>query len=317
MASREKSSPDWRRFEQLVARIEADAGPMGLRVTSPDRIRCNITGRLREVDASVRTKVGTSDILVTIECRKRRPKQDVTWIEQLATKRASIGAARTIAVSVAGFSAEAVARQHGIEIRRVSDVSIKDINRLMQLDFVHFPHKRCAIASVGVRFFRSLDWKIPDPSKVDLVLSPDTDPHATIFKSLDTGNTWSLNDLWRQLQETTDPFVGIEKGGRPVIRTACFPYPGTVTINTPSGPKTIGDVVLSVSLSLELERVDLAAATKVEYSSPEGEALQRVEFASREPGMQDWRVSLQMPKNSVDLTRLRTRLDKPAGEPSK
>ena len=30
--------PDWREFESLVARIEADAGPHGMTVTSPDRI---------------------------------------------------------------------------------------------------------------------------------------------------------------------------------------------------------------------------------------------------------------------------------------
>ena len=319
MASRRKATPEWRQFEQLVARIEADAGPAGLKVTSPDRIRCNVTGRLREVDASVRTKVGSSDILITIECRKRRPKQDVTWIEQLATKKASIGAARTIAVSAAGFSAEAeaVARQHGIDLRRVSDVSIGNINRLMHLDFVFFPHKRCAIVRVGVRLFRSLDWTIPNPSHADIVLPPDTDPYAPIFKSRDTGATWSLNDLWRQLQDVTDPFADVPRGGAPVVRTAFFPYPGTVTIETPNGPKTIGDVLLTLSLKLALEQVNLADATKVEYDSAHGETIQRVEFASREPAMEDWRVSLQMSKQSVDLMQLRTRLDRPRGEPLK
>lgn len=102
MAPQKEDIPDWRQFEQLVARIEADAGPLGLTVTSPDRIRCRTTGRLREVDASVRTQIGTSSILITVECRKRRAKQDVTWIEELATKKHAIGAARTIAVSLPG-----------------------------------------------------------------------------------------------------------------------------------------------------------------------------------------------------------------------
>ena len=92
---KKQHAPAWREFEQMVARIEADAGPAGLIVKSPDRIRCRITGRLREVDASVQTQVGTTNILVTIECRKRRPVQDVTWVEQLATKKQSLGAART------------------------------------------------------------------------------------------------------------------------------------------------------------------------------------------------------------------------------
>jgi hypothetical protein len=50
-----RDGPEWKEFEQLVARIEQDAGPLGLTVTSPDRITCKITGRKREVDASIRT----------------------------------------------------------------------------------------------------------------------------------------------------------------------------------------------------------------------------------------------------------------------
>lgn len=60
MAKRQKASPEWKQFEQWVARIEADAGPRGLIISSPDRIRCKITGHLREVDASIRTRIGTS-----------------------------------------------------------------------------------------------------------------------------------------------------------------------------------------------------------------------------------------------------------------
>jgi len=227
MVSRRKQTPAWRQFEQLVARIEVDAGPLGLTVTSPDRIRCKITGRLREVDASVRTKIGTSSILVTIECRKRKPKQDVTWIEQLATKKTNIGASRTIAVSPTGFSkeAEAMARHHGIDLRQLSDVSATEINQLMKLDLVIFPHKRCAVSRIGIRIFRSPEWTLPDPDDLDLFLPPSTDPHAKIFKNTDTGKTWSLNDLWLQLQEAANPFAGIEMGGEPVFKTACFPYP--------------------------------------------------------------------------------------------
>ncbi|MGD0819241.1 MAG: restriction endonuclease [Desulfomonilia bacterium] len=308
MAPRKEDIPEWRQFEQLVARIEADAGPLGLIVTSPDRIKCRTTGRLREVDASVRTQIGTSSILITIECRKRRVKQDVTWIEQLSTKKHAIGAARTIAVSSSGFSqeAEAAALQHGIDLRRLSDVSAAEINELIRLDFVLFTHKRCALARVGLRLFRSLDWTVPDPENVDLILPPSTDPFATIFRNTETGATWSLNDLWLQLQEVTNPFADVEKGCAPVIKTACFPFPGNVIVNTPDGQKKIGDVLLSVALSLEVEQVDLESAKKVEYTSPDGAAIQRVEFASREPGAEDWHLSLQIPKDSVDISQLRT-----------
>ncbi len=181
----------------------------------------------REVDASIRAQVGTARILVTVECRKRWPKEDVSWIEQLATKKANIGAARTIAVSSTGFSAgaEAVARQLGIDLRQMSEVSASDINQLMRLDFVLFPHKRCSIGRVGIRKFRSLNWQIPNPDDVDFVLPTRTDLCDPIFKNTESGVEWSLNDLWLQVQAATDPFADVgswnEAGGQDCLLSVC------------------------------------------------------------------------------------------------
>ncbi|MFO7033253.1 hypothetical protein B9T07_26410, partial [Limnospira fusiformis CCALA 023] len=275
--------PEWREFKCLVARIEADADPSRMTVTSPDRIRCKVTGRLREVDASIRSRIGTAEILITIECRRRTTIQDVTWIEQLATKKNAIGADRTIAVSASGFteSAQKVADECGISLRKLSEIGIEDINSLLRLDFVLFWHKSCAILRVGIRKFRSLDWKLPEPSDVDFMLPVDTDPFAPIFRDEETGETWSLNDLWLQVQEATDPFEGVEKAQSPVPRTACFPYPGSVTIATADGRFQLGEVILTVALWIEAECIPLDAANKVEYVSDDIDAIQRVEFASR------------------------------------
>jgi hypothetical protein len=76
--------------------------------------------------------------------------------------------------------------------------------------------------------------------------------------------------LWKDLQECTDPFEGLQKGGSPVVRTASFPYPNNVTVETPNGPKLLGDVILSVALWLEVEQGDLSAARKVEYTPRKG-----------------------------------------------
>ena len=58
----------WREFEKLIARIEQAMAPLDAAVRSPDRIPDKVTGELREVDASIRYKVGTCPILITIEC---------------------------------------------------------------------------------------------------------------------------------------------------------------------------------------------------------------------------------------------------------
>jgi hypothetical protein len=116
-------------FERLAAQLESSLAPTGALVKSPDRIRDKVTGQLREVDASIRYSVGSSDLLITIECRDRVRTQDVTWIEQLATKRFQIGADRTLAVSSTPFTAAALraARLHGISTRLISEVTTEDI----------------------------------------------------------------------------------------------------------------------------------------------------------------------------------------------
>ena len=114
-----------------------------------------------------------------------------------------------------------------------------------------------------------------------------------------------MNDLWHHLQEAADPFEGIEKAQPPTFRTACFPYPGTVTIAAADGPCLVGDVIVTVALWIEAEQVLLDAAKKVEYASGETSALQRVEFASSRSKQKDWRISLQMPKNSTDIADVR------------
>ena len=131
-------------------------------------------------------------MIVTIECRRRTKVQDVTWIEQLATKKTSIGADRTIAVSVSGFSADAqtAASHSGITLRKVSDLTVAGVNPLLGLDFVMFWHKACAIGGAGIRAYRAGEEVIPEPDDMDYVLPPDTNLFAPIFRDVKDGSSW-------------------------------------------------------------------------------------------------------------------------------
>ena len=59
----------YRELELLVSRIEGALAPAGAVIRSPDRIPDLITGELREVDVSIRYRVGSVELLVTVECR--------------------------------------------------------------------------------------------------------------------------------------------------------------------------------------------------------------------------------------------------------
>lgn len=300
------SDPEWRKFEKLVSRLETDALGHGYTVKSPDKIRCKITGRMREVDASIRPLNKNLNALTTVECRRRNSRQDVTWIEQLATKRTSIGAVKTIAVSSRGFSAAAkkLAKSKKIELRTMDELDAGNLSPILGLDLVVFWHHRAAIFSTSLRFYTEGEWIPPEAGGNDYLFPEDTDLKAPIFCNADEGHRWSINDIWHQLQETVSPFDGIEKGQRPQIRTACFPYPGNVNVDLGDQTARLGDVILSVALWIEAEPVSIEEATKFAYAGEDQPPIHRVEFQSKET--EDWWLSLQSDCDSTDIKSIKT-----------
>ncbi|MGV2129417.1 restriction endonuclease [Agrobacterium vitis] len=146
-----RETEGWREFEKLIARIERMLAPFGAEVKSPDRIRDRVTGRLREVDASIRHMVGSVPILITIECRDRKGRQDVPWLEQVRAKKESVGAAQTIVVSRSGFTPEALvfAQAHGLIVRSIQEIDDEFILRC--IDGLQIACHRVAWKDVSAR----------------------------------------------------------------------------------------------------------------------------------------------------------------------
>jgi hypothetical protein len=78
MATNGRRRRKGRDLEMLVHQIEQGLVGTSAQVKSPDYIRDVHTGRRREVDISVRQRVGSADLLVIFECRDRRKRQDAT-----------------------------------------------------------------------------------------------------------------------------------------------------------------------------------------------------------------------------------------------
>lgn len=111
-----EQSRSWREFELLVSRIEEALVPRNAIVKSPDKLYDRITNEPREVDVSIRYKVGSAEILIILECRERTRVQDTIWIEQLASKQKAVGAAKCIAVSSVGFTRPAQRKAQALEL---------------------------------------------------------------------------------------------------------------------------------------------------------------------------------------------------------
>jgi hypothetical protein len=191
------ATPGWRSFEQLISRIEHALAGGAVTVKSPDFIPCLTTGTSREVDVSLRSRVGSADILVTVECRDRVAVQDVIWIEQLAAKKKNIGAAKTVAVATSGFSAEAtrIARENAIDLRVLHEITDDEIKTWMPLLGMVHVFKECDLTGPAeIVFFAERDDGPEEITKAQAAGS--VSPTAQQIFRGPNGEMLSLNDIW-------------------------------------------------------------------------------------------------------------------------
>jgi hypothetical protein len=100
-------------FEQKIHRIHELLEGSGADVTWNDHIPDPDNPiQARQIDVTVRR----DETLTMIECRDRREPQDVTWIEELIGRRASLKADAAIAVSSSGFTAGALSKAKQFDI---------------------------------------------------------------------------------------------------------------------------------------------------------------------------------------------------------
>lgn len=113
-------------FEEKIKRIHDLLVGSGAEVKWNDRIPDpDNPSQARQIDVTIR-RPGN---LTLVECRQRKSRQDVQWIEQLIGRRVSLGAQVVIAVSSSGFTAGAIAKasKHGIILRDLLQLTNSEI----------------------------------------------------------------------------------------------------------------------------------------------------------------------------------------------
>jgi hypothetical protein len=141
-----------RSLELLVHGLEQLLAKAPVEIRSPDYITGKITKRRREVDVSLRSQVGSVDVLVIIECRDRGKPQDVTWIEQLASKREDVGADKAVAVSATGFSpgARNLARSKQVDLRSLEELEADVVFDWLYAQTVEHRMRHVDVAGVSI-----------------------------------------------------------------------------------------------------------------------------------------------------------------------
>jgi hypothetical protein len=162
-----------------------------IEVKSPDLIPDKDTGQPREVDISLRGRIGSSNILVIIECRDRVKVPDATWIEQIACKRESVSADKVIAVSSTGFTepAKIKAQKNKIELRTFEEIDPQEMRRWFLLSGYLDVHRQ-------MMDVRRVNINCSNPEKKKLGLPAEMDWQSPIFVRKKDGRLVSLYYIW-------------------------------------------------------------------------------------------------------------------------
>ena len=269
--------PEWREFEKLVARIERVLAPKGAVVKSPDSCPDLITGSPRQVDASIRFKVGSVPILITVECRKRDTSEDVTWIEQLATKKDDIGAAKTIAVSSSGFYGPAVekAKLKGIEVRQIEKITPDEvmgwlrIKAIQNVIFRSILEGACEVKLHPADEDTNAEPIVFDSSVTELL---DIDAvNAPIFIRNSDGNAFTVNDIVFRSKHKRGfariLYRDIPEDGTKAHRNLKINFErGICHVSTAHGPRDLATLSLGFDVYLEKHETQLNNDDVLVYS---------------------------------------------------
>jgi hypothetical protein len=256
------------------------------------------------VDVSIRTRVGSVDILVTVECRDRVAVQDVTWIEQLIGKKKNIRADKTIAVAASGFSAEAIriARENSIDLRILDDITEEDIKSWMPIVGIVHVFKDCALTGPPeIQFFAENE---DEPLEANFVagLGPVVD--QCIFRHRN-GEPLSLNDIWLRADEQMRIFDEVPKDDEDHFVKLTVTPSDNLQISTPQGDRQVKSVTMPLRLRWKQEAISLTDSKIVRYkaaditdSLPEQVLL---EFETKQATTQNLRMSFLLHECKDDV----------------
>ena len=286
-------------LEKLVAEFEEVFAGTNVEVRRRDYIRGKSSGSPREVDVTLRGKLGSSDMLVMIECRDRKDVADVRWLEQLKSKRDGVNADKVVAVSSAGFSkgAKNFAEDYNIELRVMEDLDVAEFVEWFGSRTLYFTTN--CWANVRMQFWsrEGLEQHAPanedDFFRAPESLVDDTNIHEEVreqtIRALETENVLTLKgiwiSLWKQFELPTNhprydelaPIEGTEWEATPRVRLRRVVVPHeTVLIEANGMENEVG--VIAVAFDWWQEQKEVPVTKAGAYRAGENE-LARIGIA--------------------------------------
>jgi hypothetical protein len=264
-------------LEELVGILERTGMP-GAEIKVRDKIFDKIAKELREVDVSVRFRIGSHNFLIIFECRDRSRPNGPDWIEQIIQKTRDLGANKVIAVSASGFTKGAIekAKHYDIELRALKEITSKDIIGISLPGKLPVLKKRYAIFEI------SLQPKTKDPkilaSLQDYVKNYRLDPNIPTIFINSRDPPISINELFLNTN-LNEAFKDLPKDGSKVRQSFTL-EPENPTIefkfSLANGQIAISRIHLVVDLWVEQQSARLESMKS--YSHDEKTLFQLIRY---------------------------------------
>ncbi|WP_146087515.1 restriction endonuclease [Thermomonospora echinospora] len=106
-----KKSPDprWLRYEKEVYQLVKDGDPAA-KVEHNQRVHGQLSGKMRQIDVRATGKLAGSEILIIVECKRRKAPVGIGVIDEFIGKLLDVRADQGILFSFTGFTEPAIAR---------------------------------------------------------------------------------------------------------------------------------------------------------------------------------------------------------------
>lgn len=209
-------------FEDVVSWIHS-AMHKTAAITPNDHLEDKITGEMRQIDITIRMSDGFTSVLVIVEVRDHVRRVGTGYVEEVQSKRSSVGADAAVIVSSSGFTGPAKKKARHFSIRTMTlkearEDSWSEFFTMRTFGVHERKYDRCVLS-----FFSHGQAIEPDPEHLR---SARKNPDFPFFSKADGAPLQkTLSDmgaaLFRALGE--EPFAGIPKDGTKVSRQLGFP----------------------------------------------------------------------------------------------
>jgi len=227
-----------RALELLVRRLEDLYVGQGVVISSPDYLVGQRSGKKRQVDVTLRAQVGSSTVVVAIECKDRSRPLDVEDMEQLCNKFRDIAVRNGVVVSTSGYTdgAIAIAAHEGVETRTLDDVGHRALD-WFDLSTLHVG----SAFSWGIREV-TIYAAEPGPAQESSELS------LGLLVDLRTGQRVHLNEVL-DLRSFTPFVIKSHLNGARDVPLALRPLPEVeVIVLTPEGSRRVAYINVLIEL---------------------------------------------------------------------